>query len=159
LVKKSISSLISDTISERLKTALKTEDDKDNNIDKTTSVQEKVELPDNVVYMSEDGKIVTTQDEVDGYNIVRAILCDTIDLSRIVDRDTNSYFGILFDDNNRKPICRLYFNSETTRYIGTFDEEKKEAKYKIESLNEIYKYSEILRNTVKHYLSLESCCD
>ncbi|MDU1903837.1 MAG: type I restriction endonuclease [Dysgonomonas sp.] len=152
LVKKSIASFISDTISERLKTALKTEASQEieNNEE---SKETKVTLPENVVYMSEDGKIVTTQDEIDGYNIVKAILYDTVDINRVVDRDTNSYFGILFDDNNRKPICRLYFNSETKRYIATFDENKVETKNEIMNLSDIYKYSKELRSVVEYYIN------
>ena len=90
----------------------------------------------------------------EGYNIVKAILYDTVDISRVVDRDTNSYFGILFDDNNRKPICRLYFNSDNVRYIATFCKDKVETKNKIESLSDIYKYSNEIRNVVKSYLEL-----
>lgn len=151
LVRKSISGLINDTISDRLKTALKTETSQEQNVEEATK-QTPPSLPDNVVYMSEDGKIVTTQDEIDGYNIVKAILYDTVDIRRVVDRDTNSYFGILFDDNNRKPICRLYFNSDNVRYIATFCKDKVETKNKIESLSDIYKYSNEIRNVVKSYL-------
>ncbi|SHF91654.1 type I restriction endonuclease [Dysgonomonas macrotermitis] len=149
LVKKSVAGLISDTISDRLKTALKTE-----SIQEEKPKEEAAPvLPDNVVFMSEDGKIVTTKDEVDGFNIVRAILYEIVDINRIVDRDTNSYFGVLFDDNNRKPVCRLYFNSPTVKYIATFDDNKVETKNKIESLNDIYKYAKELKSIVEFYLS------
>lgn len=151
LVKKSVTSLISDTISERLKSALKTEITQEE-IAKETNNITPTELPNDAVYMSEDGKIVTTKDEIDGYNIVRAILYEIVDINRVVDRDTNSYFGILFDDNNRKPICRLYFNSATIKYIATFDENKTETKHKIESLGDIYKHSKELRDIIAFYL-------
>lgn len=144
LVKRSISGLISDMISDRLKSALQTETSENNKEEKSEIAP--IELPEGVVFMSEDGKIVTTQEEIDGFNIVKAILYSSIDnIERIVHRDTNSYFGILFDDNNRKPICRLYFNSPIIKYIATFDENKVETKNKIESLNDIYKYSNELR--------------
>lgn len=148
LVRKSISGLINDTISDRLKTALKTE----SLAETVEKVEEKQVLPDDVVYMSEDGHIVTTKEEIDGYNIVKAILCEVVDLNRVIYRDTKSYFGILFDDNNRKPICRLYFNSDTTKYIATFDENKVETKNKIDNLNEIYKYTKNLKHIVEYYL-------
>lgn len=153
LVKKSISGLISDMISDRLKSALQTETTESNKEEKQEETV--IELPEGVVFMSEDGKIVTTQEEIDGFNIVRAILYDAIDINRIVERDTNSYFGVLFDDNNRKPICRLYFNSPTVKYIATFDENKVETKNKIESLSDIYKYSNEIRSAVKCYLENE----
>jgi hypothetical protein len=74
-----------------------------------------------------------------------------VDISRIAYRDAMSYFAIFFDDNNRKPICRLYLNGNK-KYIATFDKEKKEIKNPIESLDDIYKYSDVLRDTVKQYL-------
>ena len=72
--------------------------------------------------------------------IVRAILYPEIDdITRVAQRDTQSYFGILLDDNNRKPICRLHFNS-SNKYIETFDSEKKGTKHQLASLDDIYKY-------------------
>ena len=69
--------------------------------------------------MQDGNKIVTTDEELMGFYIVRAILCNTVDLDRVVDRDAQSYFAILFDDNNRKPICRLHFNGGK-KYVETF---------------------------------------
>ena len=37
-------------------------------------------------------------------------------------RDVQSYCGILLDDNNRKPICRLHFNG-SKKYVTLFDVE------------------------------------
>src|SRR5205823_4543513 len=70
-------------------------------------------------------KVVTTADELQAYYIVKAIVCAVIDAERIVYRDTQSYFGILCDDNNRKPICRLHFNGKQ-KYIGIHDTNKSE---------------------------------
>jgi len=64
--------------------------------------------------------IITTEEELEGFQIIRAIVCQKIAPNRVVHRDTKSYFGILLDDNNRKPICRLHFNS-SQKYIGLFD--------------------------------------
>ena len=60
--------------------------------------------------------IVTTEEELEGYQIVRAIVCQKISPHRVAQRDTKSYFGILIDDNNRKPICRLHFNASQKYY-------------------------------------------
>lgn len=65
-------------------------------------------------------------------------------------RDTQSYFGILLDDNNRKPIARLHFN-RSQKYIGLFDENKSETRHAIVNLNDIYAYADQLRQTVKVY--------
>lgn len=59
---------------------------------------------------SKDDKIVTTEEEIESYLVVKSILRPFVDISRIVYRDAQTYFAILLDDNNRKPICRMYFN-------------------------------------------------
>jgi hypothetical protein len=62
----------------------------------------------------------TSEDEVAGFNIIRAIGARLVDPKRIVMRDAKSYCAVLLDDNNRKSIARLHFNSPTARYLGTF---------------------------------------
>lgn len=98
---------------------------------------------------SED-KILTTLEELEGYHIVRAVVRSVVDAKRIVQRDTQSYFGILLDDNNRKPICRLHFN-RTQKYLGIFDQEKNETRHAISSIDEIYEYADQLKKTVAYY--------
>lgn len=95
-------------------------------------------------------QIQTTLDELEGFHIVKAIVRAVVDAKRIIHRDTKSYFGILLDDNNRKPICRLHFN-RSQKYIGLFDEEKTETRHPISSLDEIYEFAEQLKATVSQY--------
>ena len=141
-VKKSLNHLINDMITERLKSAL----------DQNTQLQKKeVEQAEATIDLAEkESKIVTTQEELDGYYIVKSILRLRLNSERIIGRDTISYFGILLDDNNRKPICRLYFNS-SKKQIGLFDEQKKETKYEISKLDDIYKFSDQLLKIVDYY--------
>ena len=96
-----------------------------------------------------DNGIITTETEIEGFHIVKAILRETIDVNRIVMRDTKSYCGILLDDNNRKPICRLRFNS-SNMYLGLF-KQKNEEKILIDSVDDIYKYADNLKSTVLEY--------
>ena len=81
---------------------------------------------------------------------MKTILRQKVKPTRIVYRDAQSYFAILLDDNNRKPICRLYLNN-SKRYLATFDEQKKEIKNEILAVDDIFNYSEILFSTVKSY--------
>lgn len=98
------------------------------------------------------GDIVTTDEEVEGYRIVRAIVCSEVPVSRVVARDTKTYCGILLDDNNRKPIARLWLN-RSKKYLGVFDENKVETRIPIEDVQEIYQHAEYLRMTVSRYLA------
>lgn len=100
-------------------------------------------------------QVVTTQEEIEGYLLVKAILREVVDPERVFIRDRQSYCGILLDDNGRKPICRLHFNSTTVKHLGTFDIEKNETRHKISGLNDIYKHAETLKETALSYLDGE----
>ena len=99
---------------------------------------------------TEDDRVQTTLEELEGFHVVKAIVRSVVDAKRIVHRDTQSYFGILLDDNNRKPICRLHFN-RTQKYIGIFDREKNETRHAIDSVDDIYSYSDQLKGVISHY--------
>lgn len=144
LVKRAINSYISEQISKRLKTALHNEEQGDSNAAPVNEAE-------NAVKDVEDSKVVTTEEELDGFMIVKALVRKVVDVERIVYRDAQSYFAILLDDNNRKPVCRLYFNSKSKKYISTFDKERKEIKHEISSLNDIFNFEKELCETIKMY--------
>lgn len=97
-------------------------------------------------------EIVTTVDELAGLYTVKAILRDQVEVSRVVGRDVRSYFGVLLDDNNRKPICRLHFNGKQ-KYLGIFDADKAETRHAIESPDCIFKHADELRARVAAILA------
>ncbi len=99
---------------------------------------------------TDENRIQTTLEELEGFHIVKAIVRSVVEAKRIVQRDTQSYFGILLDDNNRKPICRLHFN-RSQKYIGLFDAEKNETRYPISSLDDIYGYADQLKGVISLY--------
>jgi hypothetical protein len=141
LTKKSVQQYISDLITERLKTALNKEDE-------VLKEQENKQLID--VDVDIENKINTTEQELEGFMIIKSILRQKIELKRLTYRDAQSYFAILLDDNNRKPICRLYFNGNK-KYFVTLDENKKEIKNEISTLDDIYSFSEILLQIIDNY--------
>ncbi|MET3879997.1 hypothetical protein [Chitinophaga sp. OAE865] len=142
LTRKSIQQYINDLITDRLKSALKKENEAE------PSDPEKELAPTGTEEKS--AVIETTEEEKEGYMIVKTILRQLIKPARVAYRDAQSYFAILLDDNNRKTICRLYFNG-SRKYIGTFDEQKKETKTEIMTLDDIFKFEEILHKTVNWY--------
>lgn len=96
-------------------------------------------------------EIVTTEEELEGYHIVKAIVRSEVKADRVIMRDAKSYCAILLDDNNRKPLIRMHFNSKSVKYISLFDSDKNGEKIKIESLDDIYTYAERLRVTAASY--------
>ncbi len=100
-----------------------------------------------------DTGVETTLEEREGYQIIRAIVCSEVKPARVVHRDAKSYFAVLLDDNNRKPIARLHFN-RVQKYLGVFDEQKIEQRIPITSLDEIYEHAKTLRSSVRAYLAV-----
>lgn len=144
LTKKSIQQYINDLITERLKSALKKEND-------TEAPEAEKELVTATTTPEEKAAVIeTTEEEKEGYMIVKTILRQKTKPARIAYRDAQSYFAILLDDNNRKTICRLYFNS-SRKYIGTFDEQKKETKTELMTIDDLFKFEEVLHKTVEWY--------
>lgn len=95
-------------------------------------------------------EIDTTLEELEGYQIVKAIACSGVKPQRIAHRDQKSYFAVLLDDNNRKPIARLHFNTKQ-KYLGLLDESKTETRHPIDSLDEIYDHADAIREAVLRY--------
>lgn len=152
VVKASMKEFINERIASRLQTALDTTDTGGAvHIDDTSKVEEQVEAEE--ASPEEEGgkrKIVTTQDEIDGYFAIKSILRDVIGAHRVAMRDTQSYCGILLDDNNRKPLARLHFNT-AQYYLGILDADKNEERIAIDSIDDIYNYADRLQATVGYY--------
>ncbi|MEM1309397.1 MAG: type I restriction endonuclease [Cyanobacteria bacterium P01_D01_bin.44] len=100
--------------------------------------------------LEDDEGIVTTNEELEGYHIVRAILSEVVESDRVTHKDTKSYMNVLLDNNSWKPICRLHFNSKSIKRIGLFDGEK-EDRIVIDSLSDIYQHSERLKAAFTKY--------
>lgn len=137
IVKRAFNMYVNEVINDRLKHAMYEEP-----------------VADDVVKETSDGSkpgIVTTDDEMEGYYIIKSILREVVDSERVVMRDTKSYCGILLDDNNRKPLCRLHFNS-SQYYLGIIiSPDKEEERVAINSLDDIFQHAERLRLTPSFY--------
>lgn len=138
IVQRSFSEFIRERVSDRLKSALRADA-----MDAPATAEQQADTrsgPD----------IVTTEEEREAYNIVRAILRAVVDPKRIAMRDAKSYCAILLDDNNRKPLARLHFNAQSKKYIGVFTQ-KIEDRVEIAELEDIFKLAERLMATAREY--------
>ncbi|MER0203258.1 MAG: restriction endonuclease [Nitrosomonas sp.] len=137
IVKNAINQFINERLNERLKSALVA-----NNADAQPAQQQNTAS-------AETSDVVTTQEEIDAYNIVKAILREIIDVKRVHIRDAKSYCAILLDDNNRKPICRLHLDYKQ-KYLTLF-ENKNEMRVDIDSIDDIFKHADRLKAVIKEY--------
>lgn len=141
--KKALTTSINESISFRLKSALSINE----------QIEKQEEGPKNAQPIDEnnDSKIVTTEEELEAFQIVKAILREKVPAQRIAHRDTLSYFGVLLDDNNRKPLCRFHFNTNN-KYLETFHNGKEAGeKVLLNNLDDIYNFKEELHKTLENY--------
>lgn len=148
LTQKALAQFINDEVNERLKSALRGAAPAVAAVPDSPANISEPPAPDEVAEEAKD--VETTIEEIEGFHIVRAILASEVEYSRITPRDTKSYFGILLDDNNRKPLCRLHFNRKQ-KYLGILDADKKENRVPLERVEDIYMHADLLRATVKSY--------
>lgn len=145
LTRKATAQFLSDQVNDRLKSAMSSVALPSYTADVPAAgagVETKAEQAEDLV--------VTTLEELEGFHIVKAIVRTVVDAKRVIHRDTQSYMGVLLDDNNRKPVCRLHFN-RGQKYLGIFNKEKIETRHPITSLDEIYGFADQLKETVGYY--------
>ena len=145
LVRRAFNQLVAERINDRLKAAM------------AASLPDRNDLPPAESKPAEpasEEQVVTTPEEWEGYFVVRAILRELIPVKRIAIRDAKSYCAILLDDNNRKPICRLYFNSPKKLSVGFFSSGKEEERVQIKDLDDLYKHVDKLHSAVLGYLNV-----
>lgn len=109
-------------------------------------------LNDNEVIeeIQEESKIQTTEEELQAYHIVQAILSEFCNPCDIGYKDTISYFGVLYENKVTKWICRFYFK-ESVMYMTISDENKNEIRYDLQSITDIYKYRNELIQSLEKY--------
>ncbi len=141
IVATAIKQFLTDRVNERLTSAL----------DAGTQVADSEEIaPENAAEDHQDG-IITTEEEIAAYTIVKAIACSEVSAERVTMRDAKEYCAIFLDDNNRRPVVRLYFNTKQ-KYLGIFDDKKQCTRMPIDRLDDIYSFSDEIREQVKRLL-------
>lgn len=95
--------------------------------------------------------IVTTEEELEAYHIVRAILAQIVDPARVFLKDTRSYCGVLLDFNVRKPICRFLLTN-TQKTLILLDRERNEQRIRLNSVVDLYQHADALIEHAKLYL-------
>jgi predicted type IV restriction endonuclease len=139
LVQRALQQFVSERVAARLKSAIVAE---------TGPVEPVPQAEPEAAF--DQGKVIdTTQEEVEGYQIVRAILREVVPVQRVVMRDVQTYCGVLLDDNNRKPIVRLHLNGGK-KYLTVFDKEGGE-RVDISGLDDLFNVADRLRAAALQY--------
>ncbi|EOK16956.1 TPA: type I restriction endonuclease [Enterococcus faecium] len=139
IIKKGLNQFIAERVNDKLSAALKT----------SVSVEDNETKSESNTTDETDSEIVTTNEELEAYTICKVVLKDTIPLDRLFYRDNRSYFNILLDDNIRKWILRVRFNTNGMK-IELNDENH--TVYELNEPIDIYNYSNQIIDVVNKFL-------
>ena len=129
IIKRTFNDIINDIIQDRLQKASRLE-----NLEQAPAT-------------TEDG-VVTTEEELEAYRIVKDILKDHIKIDNVTYKDYKSYFVVSIL-NKWYWICRLKFGKTKKTISFPLKDYKGEANVGIEELNDIYKYKDKLIESMK----------
>ncbi|QHN50244.1 hypothetical protein EPB69_14190 [Geobacillus stearothermophilus] len=146
LVKKALKQFLNDQVNDKLKAALANSDEEET----AQAKEEKApDVPEDPKEEHNAPQIVTTEEELEGYVLVRLLLREILDPERIYYRDNLSYFNVLLDNNIRRWICRLGLNT-SNKYIQ-FNDEGRTTVY-IETVADIEKHRDKLIKVAQKFL-------
>ena len=150
-LRKALNDLISEMMNDKIKTAL-------GGSGGSVSVIEQKPV-DDIPSPSEDSveqekripNIVTTEEELEAFFIIKNLFADLVDIHEITYKDTESYINILYKGNIRKWICRLRLTDNQKTLIVP-DENKKERKFTLSDIYELRNYKDTLTEVLQRYL-------
>jgi hypothetical protein len=141
IIKDALRLFISDQVELRLKSALARE---------TAAEQAAEPAAEGAEKATSEQPIVTTQEEIEAFFAIKSVLHDIVDPKRLFMRDNQSYCSVLLDDNNRRPIVRIRFNT-AQKHIGVFNEQRGEERIAINGVDDIYKHAERIKKVLALY--------
>lgn len=147
IVKKSIAAVINEIIADRLNVAIKHEEQSSE-----MQLQCKNEIPqskqeqkqDGIVFEDKENGVVTTQEEIDAYNIIRCILRSKFKAESITFKDFKSYFAIGYMNSSYWWGCRLSFGSRKKNIFFPNEGYKSQERIEIETIDDLFKYADKL---------------
>lgn len=141
IIKKSIASVINDIIQDRLNFASKnTEQQTEGILNQVATIgeQDDDKLQDGIIALDKESGVVTTQEEIDAYNIIRSILRKHISADKIAYKDFKTYFAIGIENPSYWWICRLSFGSRKKSICFPTEDYKSQEKYDIDNIDGIF---------------------
>jgi hypothetical protein len=151
LTRRALDTFLKETINLRLKSAMATEGD--TSLTPTPSAQLQAS---NISSEVSEPDIITSEEEYAAHRIIQAICSEIVSADDIVIRDNKSYCAILYENNNRRPIVRLYFNRKQSLQVVIFREDSQgkvnEEKINISRVTDIFKLRVEILATIKMYL-------
>lgn len=139
LVKRSMREAVTEILTNRFAQALR-QNEPEENLEQEQQEEE----------LTRDDRIETTEEELECYYTIRAILQPFVTPTRVFYRDAINYFSVLLDDNNRRPICRIRLGGRCPT-IALFDENRQEVRFPLNSIDDLFPLADKMGATVQRY--------
>lgn len=154
IVKKALNDYISELMNDRIISALKADAEKQTPASATEPAQTDNAATLGVADTSEEkgSSIVTTAEELEGFYAIKGILRGKIPADKITYKDTGTYFGVLFDNNTRKWICRLDLSGTKKKLILPDENTKNGIRYDINGVDSLYDYADQLIESATKFI-------
>lgn len=138
LVRRSIASHINDMISDRLKAAIKED----------AAPSERIEQNVEVSQEAAPNKVITTEEELQGFYIVKAILRNIIKAEEVIYKDSLTRFSVFHIKNKGQSICQFQFDGAKKKLRFQTGNGEVES-FTIDSLDNIFDYSDRIIESAK----------
>jgi hypothetical protein len=147
ILKKALNQYISELMSDKIKNALSASEETKETAQgapgaAVTDVE--AETPENTP------KVMTTEEELQAFAIIRGLLKDVVPIDDITYKDTISYFGVLYKDNTRKWICRLRVSDSKVVLSYPSSDRKTEIKDILSNIYDLTSYKDTLTEIVRN---------
>ena len=143
IVKRSLNQYLTDVMNERFKSMMSAPADDAAKVE--PNIEE--ELPAEII---EPSGITTTAAEIEAFVIIKTLLHDTIDPSRLTHKDTLSYFGILIDNKPARWVCRLFIEGRKKSIV--FNHPTATEKLPLNTLDDLFTMKGKLVESAKQFL-------
>ncbi len=144
ILKKSLNNYINELMNKKIKSALESESSESSQTSKNIDAEIKEK--------NETSKIITTDEELEAYVIVKTLLSDCVNINDITYKDTGQYFAITYKNKSNRWICRLYLNSPKNKYIYLNVPEPNKARININSIYDIKNAKKQLDEIVSRFI-------
>lgn len=147
IVKRSFTQWVNSILNEKFQTAMQNSKANEDEKEEEAATFADSEEP------QASSKIETTVEELEAYAMVKTILHETVDAKLVTYKDTESYFGVLYNNNTRKWICRLFLSGNRKSIIIPDDEHPNGAKYYLETIDDLFNYREPIIKSAQRFIT------
>lgn len=141
IVKKALNDYISELMNEKISTALKTDEVA------ATAVEEPITIEPVV----ETSKIITTNEEIECFYIIKGMLVGLVAPEDISYKDNERYFSVIYKNSIRKTVCRINLDTKK-KQIMIPDANKEFVRSYFESFSDLYNFKDSLTQVVSGFI-------